>query len=125
MSHYKSFQEFRSEISLMQVVYELGYRVDNAKGKKVPSFVLTDQNHREIDRLYIFNPNNNAIANFWRRNPGPGRCAHGDVVQFIKENLSAFPENIGARSEVDAINRVCLRLSNSVVDMDKVMGTDT
>lgn len=125
MSHYKSFQDFRSEISLMQVVYELGYRIDKSKGKKVPSFVLTDQNHREIDRLYIFNPNNNDIANFWRRNPGPGRCAYGDVVQFIKENLSSFPENIGARNEVDAINRVCLRLSNSVVDMDKVMGSDT
>ena len=124
MSHYKSFQDFRSQISLMQVVYELGYRIDKSKGKKVPSFVLTDHNHREIDRLYIFNPNNNDIANFWRRNPGPGRCAYGDVVQFIKENLTAFPENIGARNEVDAINRVCLRLSNSVIDMDKVMGSD-
>ena len=125
MSHYKSFKDFRDEISLMAVAYELGYRVDKSKGRGAPSFVLTDQNRREIDRIYIFNPNDNSKSNFWRRNPGPGRSTAGDVVQFIKENITAFPENAGARNEVDAINRVCLRLSKSVVDMDIVMGKET
>ena len=125
MSHYKSFQDFRSEISLMQVVYELGYRIDKSKGKKTPSFILTDAQHNEVDRLYIFNPNDNGKANFWRRNPGPGQRQAGDVVHFIKENISSFPEYVGARNEVDAINRVCLRLSNSVIDMSKVMGEET
>ena len=125
MSHYKSFKDFRDEISLMAVAYELGYRIDKSKGRGVPSFVLTDHNGYEIDRIYVFNPNDNGKANFWRRNPGPGRNTAGDVVQFIKENITSFPENAGARNEVDAINRVCLRLSNSVVDMSVVMGKDT
>jgi len=124
MSHYKSFQDFRNEISLMQVVYELGYRIDKSKGKKTPSFILTDGNKNEVDRLYIFNPNDNTKANFWRRNPGPGKFQAGDVIHFIKENISSFPEYVGARNEVDAINRVCLRLSNTVVDMSKVMGEE-
>ena len=124
MSHYKSFKDFRDEISLMAVAYELGYRIDRAKGKNVPSMVLTDHNRNEIDRIYVFNPNDNSKANFWRRHPGPGRSTAGDVVQFIKENITAFPENAGARNEVDAINRVCLRMSNSVVDMSVVMGKD-
>ena len=124
MSHYKSFKDFRDEISLIAVAYELGYRIDKSKGRGVPSFVLTDHNGYEIDRIYIFNPNDNGKANFWRRNPGPGRNTAGDVVQFIKENITSFPENAGARNEVDAINRVCLRMTNSVVDMNVVMGKD-
>lgn len=64
MSHYKSFQEFRDAISLMQVVYELGYRIDKSKGKKTPSFILKDDHYNEIDRLYIFNPHDNTKANF-------------------------------------------------------------
>ncbi len=124
MSHYKSFQEFRDAISLMQVVYELGYRIDKSKGKKTPSFILKDDHYNEIDRLYIFNPHDNTKANFWRRNPGPGRYQAGDVIQFIKENITSFPENAGARNEVDAINKVCLRLTNTVVDLSKVMGED-
>lgn len=124
MSQYKSFKDFRDEISLMQVVYELGYRIDKSKGKKTPSFILTDGHNHEIDRLYIFNPLDNTKANFFRRNPGPGRAQVGDVVQFIKENITSFPENATARNEVDAINKVCLRLSNTVVDMSKMMGEE-
>ena len=44
MSHYKSFKDFRDEISLMAVAYELGYRIDKSKGRGVPSFVLPDHN---------------------------------------------------------------------------------
>lgn len=122
MAYSNSFQYYREKITIMEVAYELGYRHDASKGKKTPSFVLYDNNHHEMDRIYINHPNDNTKAIYWRRNPGPGRLSYGDVVQFIRENINSFSESAGARNEIDAVNKVCQRLSNSTVDMQVIMG---
>ena len=109
MSYQKSFQDFKAEISFIAVLEELGYKLDKSKGRAAPSYVLLDANKKEMDRVYIFKPNDNANSNYFRRNPGPGRGRGGDVVGFIRENISSFPEYVGARNEVDAVNRVCYR----------------
>ena len=123
MSYNQSYKFYRSKISIQEVAYELGYRIDKSKGKNTPSFVLMNQNGKETDRIYINHPNNLENSIFWRRNPGPGRQAYGDVVAFIRENINCFTEAAGARNEIDAVNKVCQRMSNSVVDMNVVMAT--
>ena len=129
MSYKKSYQDFKAEISFITVLQELGYKYDRSKGKVTPSYVLYGGDRREIDRVYVFKPNDNANANFFRRNPGPGKGRGGDIIRFIEENISSFPEYVGARNEVDAVNRVCNRLcgvlpkaedSQSQADLDAI-----
>lgn len=119
MSYQKSFQDFKAEISFIAVLEELGYKLDKSKGRSVPSYVLLDANKKEMDRVYIFKPNDNANSNYFRRNPGPGRGRGGDVVGFIRENISSFPEYVGARNEVDAVNRVCYRFCGVLPSTDE------
>lgn len=123
MSFTNSYKFYRGKISIQEVAYQLGYRIDKTKGKNTPSFVLTSQDGKETDRIYIKNPNDLENSLFWRRNPGPGRQAFGDVIAFIRENINSFIESAGARNEIDAVNKVCQKLSNSTVDMNVVMAS--
>lgn len=123
MDYTNSYKDYRSKISIAEVAYELGYRIDKTKGKNTPSFILTGRDGHEVDRIYIKHPNNLDNSIFWRRSPGPGRLAYGDVVAFIRENINSFSESVGARNEIDAVNKVCQRLTNTVVDMNVVMAT--
>lgn len=117
MNKGRTFKDYRSLICIEQVVKELGYVQDLAAGKKVPAYVLKDGNI-EIDKVYITNKTDNDNSLFWRRNPGPGRVKYGDVIEFIRENLRSFSESAGARNEVDAINKICQRLSNTPYEQE-------
>lgn len=110
-----TFNDYKSRISIMQVLKELGYAYDPSKGKTQPSFILKDIHGNETDRVYIKNPTNNDKAYWWRRTGGVDR-EYGDVVQLVKNNLSSFSDAAGARNETDALNRVLARLSNMPID---------
>lgn len=107
----KSWNDYKARVSIIQVAKELGYLFDKSKGLSRPHFVLKNQSGVEVDSIYISNPQNNATQGYWRRTVGAGRSDSGDLIGFIKENLNSFPESVGARNEVDAVNRILERLS--------------
>lgn len=110
-----SFDEYKSRISIMQVLKHLGYAYDPTKGKTQPSFVLKDIHGNQTDRLYVKNPTNNDKAYWWRRTGGLDR-EWGDVVALVRSNLNSFTAAAGARNETDALNRVLADLAGMPVD---------
>lgn len=112
-----SFKELKNRVSIIQVAMELGYKLDKSKGNRQPSFVLTANGKDEVDRIYIKNPNNLSIQGYWRRSDN----SKGDVISFVKENLSSFPESHGARNDIDAINRVLSRMAGQSFSIDRLI----
>lgn len=115
-----TYKDYKERISIMQVALELGYRHDKTKGRSQPSFVRYDDKGREIDRIYIKNPQDNARMGYWRRHLTHGNNT-GDLIGFVRENIREFNEYITARNEVDAINRVLARMANVTIDSREVM----
>lgn len=112
-----SFKELKDRVSIIQVATELGYRLDKSKGNRQPSFVLMGNGKDEVDRIYIKNPNYPSIQGYWRRSDN----SKGDVISFVKENLSSFPEAHGARNEIDAINIVLNRMAGQSFSIDRLI----
>ncbi len=102
-----TYDEYKGRISIIQVAVMLGYKFDRTKGLNQPSFVLTDGSNNVTDRIYIKNPKDSHIQGYWRRSlTSSSSNTTGDLIHFVRENLSSFPAAGGARNEVDAINRV-------------------
>lgn len=121
-----TWNDYKERISIMQVAIELGYRFDREKGRSQPHFVLHDTNGKEVDGIYIKNPQNNAIQGYWRRSLS-GKESSGDLIGFIKENITSFPEYGSARNEIDAVNKVLARLSGVSMSQEYIIKnfTDT
>ena len=119
MANY-TFEDYKQRVSIMQVALELGYRFDRSKGSSQPSFVLYDDKGQETDRIYIKNPRNNAIQGYWRRSMTNGQ-SKGDLIGFVRENISQFPEYSTARNEIDAINKVLARMAGVVIDNNELL----
>ncbi len=82
----KTFDEYRNEISIIQVAEYLGYKLNKSKGLKTPTYQLFDKNEKKLDEIVINNPNNNSNQYYFDRNRNGG-----DVVSFIKNHLDDFP----------------------------------
>ena len=115
-----TWNDYKERISIMQVAAELGYRFDREKGRTQPHFVLRDTNGKEIDSIYIKNPQNNAIQGYWRRSLS-GKESSGDLIGFIRENITSFLEYGNARNETDAINKVLARLSGVSMSQENII----
>lgn len=115
-----TFEDYKERISIMEVAIDLGYKFDKSVGRTQPCFVLSDNNGREMDKIYIKNPQNNAIQGYWRRTLS-GKHGSGDLIGFVKENIRLFPEHINARNEIDAINKVLARFANVIDKPDYKM----
>jgi hypothetical protein len=96
------YREARKEVSIVEVLLDLGYKYDKSKGGVSPNFVLRDEHGKEIDRVIVKNPKNLENQGYWRRDGGKG-----DLIDFIRENLAAFP--VTGRNDVDTLNRVLAR----------------
>lgn len=97
------FKEAKKKISIIEILVGWGYKYDKSKGAVSPNFVLRDEHGREIDRVIITHPKEPEKQGFWRRNG-----AKGDLIIFIKDNLSLFP--VVGRNETDTINKVLVHL---------------
>lgn len=122
MENKYTFQDFKTKISIMQVAIELGYKYDARDGKTQPAFVKHDINGIEIDKIYIKNPQNNSIQGYWRRSL-TGKNSSGDLIGFVRENLSLFPESHGTRNEIDALNKVLGKLAGVAMQPEYIMKT--
>lgn len=100
-----TYNDFKARISIIEVALALGYRFDKTKGHSRPNFVLRGKNGEETDRIIITNPNNSSQQGYWRRNTTPGKNS-GDLICFVKENLSHFPSAAGRINDIDGINKV-------------------
>ena len=103
------FKEAKKKISIVEILVGWGYKYDRSKGAVSPNFVLRDEHGREIDRVVITHPKEPEKQGFWRRNG-----AKGDLIIFIKDNLSQFP--VVGRNETDTINKVLAHLMNTEGD---------
>lgn len=81
----KTFDEYKSEVSIIQVAEYLGYKLNKSKGLKTPTYQLFDKNEKKLDEIVINNPNNNSNQYYFDRNRNGG-----DVVAFIKNHLDDF-----------------------------------
>ncbi len=107
MAENLTFKELKARVSVIDVATFLGYQLDKSKGLSQPSYVLTS-NGQEVDRIYIKNPRDTSIQGYWRR----GTTKGGDVINFVKENLSSF--NVQGRNDIDNTNIVLHNFANAV-----------
>lgn len=81
-----TFDDYKSKISIIQVLEDLGYRQDKADGKVSPVFKLRDAHGNKIDEVIVKNPRGANEYYFDRNHKG------GDLIQFLKQHINDFPQ---------------------------------
>ncbi|PRY08343.1 Toprim domain-containing protein [Pontibacter ummariensis] len=94
-----TFQEYREQVSIIQVAESLGYVFDPLKGRKSPEF-----KHPDGDRIIINNPGDSSRQMYFNRD---GSNDKGSVIDFVANRLHRFQGSF--RNEIDGINRVLSR----------------
>lgn len=95
----KSFEDFRTEISIIELATANGYHHEVKKGSRTPVFFNPQNN----DRIIIINPTNPGNQGYWNPDDNTDK---GSLINFIKRRLgSIFPQN-NARNENANVNAV-------------------
>jgi hypothetical protein len=98
-SQAKSFEDFRREISIIELASAHGYVLEYKKGLRTPVLYHPAQE----DRIIILDPRNPANQGYW--NP-VNEADKGSLIHFVKNRLGKlFPLQAGA-SEIANVNRV-------------------
>jgi Toprim domain-containing protein/uncharacterized protein DUF3991 len=95
----KSFRDFRSEISIMELALGHGYCQDKKKGNKWPVLVHPIND----DRIIIANPASCSNQGYW--NPNDDRDK-GTLINFVKNRLGTIFPTDRAKPDVVNINQV-------------------
>jgi len=95
----KTFQEFRNDISIMEMAASVGYQVDKSKGNKWP--VMVSQYNDE--KIIIVNPGSTSNQGYF--NPG-NDLDKGTLIDFIRNRLGQEFSNDASLSESKNINKV-------------------
>ena len=82
-----SFEDYKSRVSIIQVLEDLGYKYDRKDGALSPVFKLKNHNGDKIDEVIIKNPKNNSSQYYYDRN-----FNKGDLISFIKNHINDFPQ---------------------------------
>ena len=82
-----TFEDYKSKVSIIQVLEDLGYKQDLKKGKLSPVFKLSDGTGNKIDEVVIRNPDNKSGQYYFDRNN-----KGGDLIAFIKNHINDFPQ---------------------------------
>ena len=99
MNQLKSFQDFRNEISIIELAVSVGYKIRKKEGIKWP--VLKDE--ISGDKIIIVNPQSTANQGYF--NPHDAKDK-GTLINFVKNRIgSIFPFH-NDKSEVGNINAV-------------------
>lgn len=99
MSTLKTFQEFRSEISIMEFAIANGYVLSKKDGLKWP--VLKDSVSGE--KIIIINPTSSANQGYF--NPQNDKDK-GTLIDFVKNRLGSIFAYESGSSEISKINKV-------------------
>lgn len=81
-----TFEEYKTKISIIQILEDLGYKQDITKGRRQPVFKLEDRNGQKIDEIIIKEPGTSSEHYYDRNNQG------GDLICFIKNHINDFPQ---------------------------------
>lgn len=99
MNQLKSFQDFRNEISIIELALSVGYKIRKNEGIKWP--VLKDE--VSGDKIIIVNPQSTSNQGYF--NPHDAKDK-GTLINFVKNRIgSIFPYH-NDKSEVGNINAV-------------------
>lgn len=105
MNPLKSFQDFRKEISIIELALSIGYKIRKNEGIKWP--VLKDE--VSGDKIIIVNPKSTSNQGYF--NPYDAKDK-GTLINFVKNRIgSIFPYQNG-KSEVGNINAVLYNYQN-------------
>lgn len=102
----KSFDEFRREISILELALAHGYILEHKKGLRTP--VLFNPTYQ--DRIVIMDPKNPANQGYWNPEDDADK---GSLIQFVKKRLgSIFPQDnqLSVHSNVNKVLYQYLRL---------------
>jgi len=95
----KSFEDFRNEISIIELATANGYHHEVKKGSRTPVFYNPQTN----DRIIIMNPHHPGNQGYWNPEDDTDK---GSLINFVKRRLgTTFPQN-NTRSENANVNAV-------------------
>ena len=102
------FSELKAKVGIEDVAFSLGYRIDKKAGVgKYFEMILGGANNPS-DKIIVKNTSDKSQQVYFRRNG-----SRGDVVTFIRENLSAF--NVEGKGEWTRVANVLAQLSNTPI----------
>lgn len=105
MNLLKSFQDFRNEISIIELALSVGYKIRKKDGLKWP--VLKDE--ISGDKIIIVNPQSTSNQGYFNPHDNNDK---GTLINFIKNRLgSIFPHQNG-KTEAANINAVLYKYQN-------------
>ncbi|MBC3538957.1 toprim domain-containing protein [Rufibacter sediminis] len=95
----KSFEDFRREISIIELATANGYHHEVKKGSRTPVFFNPQTN----DRIIILNPANPGNQGYWNPEDDTDK---GSLIHFVKRRLGTlFPQNSN-RNENANVNSI-------------------
>ena len=99
------FKELKSRVGIDDVAYSLGYRLDRKAGVGRYIELVLGEGRDKRDTIIVSNRRDKASQTFFRRDG-----SKGDVVSFIRENLSSF--NVIGLTEWQKIAKVMAKFAN-------------
>ena len=105
MNQLKSFQDFRNEISIIELAFSVGYKLRKKDGFKWP--VLKDD--ISGDKIIIVNPKSTSNQGYF--NPQDIKDK-GTLINFIKNRLGSIFPYLNDKSEAGNINAVLYNYQN-------------
>lgn len=101
-----TFSEYKEKVSIVHILEDLGYVPDISKGRITPVYVKII-NGKKVDEVMVKNPNSLVNQIYYDRN-----YQGGDVISFVKNHLSDFPQFYHANEYVQ-INQILRHYSNT------------
>jgi len=109
----KTFQEFRNDISIIEMAASVGYQIDKSKGNKWPVMV----SRYNDEKIIIVNPGSTSNQGYF--NPG-NDMDKGTLIDFIRNRLGQEFSNDASISESKNINRVLYAYQHIPMGIDEV-----
>ena len=105
MNSLKTFQDFRSQISIIELAISIGYKLSKSDGLKWP--VLKDEVSGE--KIIIVNPRSSSNQGYFNPNDPKDK---GTLINFIKNRLGSIFPYESFKSEMSNINAVLYHYQN-------------
>lgn len=99
------FKALKARVGIDDVAYSLGYRLDRKAGVGRYIELVLGEGKDKRDTIIVSNRRDKASQTFFRRDG-----SKGDVVSFIRENLSSF--NASGQNEWQRIAKVMAQFAN-------------
>ncbi len=105
MNNLKTFQDFRSQISIIELAISIGYKLSKSDGLKWP--VLKDEVSGE--KIIIVNPQSSSNQGYFNPNDPKDK---GTLINFIKNRLGSIFPYESSKSEMSNVNAVLYNYQN-------------